>query len=306
LLNNDRYAAIDTGTNTILMVIGEKTGSGIKIINDYISLARLGEGVDESGNINFAAIDRACEILSGYQKLCKEHNVSKIQLVGTSALRDAKNSKQVLSEFKKVINADMNIISGETEAYLSFIGTVPDTNPSIVIDIGGGSTEIIFGENNTIAARNSFNIGAVRFKERYIPNHPPTSEELENTRCAIIIEFEKFKKPCFTGKVFAVAGTPTTLAEVAMNLSEYEPDKIHNFVLTKNKTEEIINLFLNSSITDIIEKLHIHPKRADVITCGAIILQEALIYLGVDECTVSIQGLRYGVLKNLFYNLVKW
>ena len=305
MLNNDRYAAIDTGTNTILMVIGEKTVGEIKIINDYISLARLGEGVDESGNINLAAIDRACAILSDYQKLCIEQNVTKIQLVGTSALRDAKNSDKVLSEFKKVINADMNIISGQTEAYLSYIGTVPDTNPYIVIDIGGGSSEIIFGENNKIIARNSFNLGAVRFKERYMPNHPPTAEELVKTQQAIREEFEKFKLPDFKGEVFAVAGTPTTLAEIALNLTEYDATKIHNYHLKIEKIAEIINLFLNTSIPDIIEKLHIHPKRADVITCGAVILKESLNYLSATECTVSIQGLRYGALKNMLYNLIR-
>lgn len=297
---NNRYAAIDIGTNTILMLIAEIKVNEIIYLKDSISIARLGENVDKDGNISEEAISRAVNILKEYKDVCNELKVSNIIAVGTSALRDASNGDDVLKIFNNVLPAEYKVIPGEIEASLSFLGTIQSSKPSVVIDIGGGSTEIIYGVDNKIKSRISLNIGAVRFTEKFISQQPIIKSELENLKIEIRKELKKVNPEIdLNSDVIAVAGTPTTLAGIALGLKDYVPDKIHNYILTANELNKIINKFCEMSNNIISEFYNIHPKRADVITVGSIILSELLNYLNLNSVKVSIQGLRYGIIKNI-------
>ncbi len=299
-------AAIDIGTNTILMVIANiKPGREPLILGDYHDIARLGEDLDKSGTIKNEAINRARTILNNYSDICKKYSVCQIKIVCTSALRDAQNSDSVIEDLKTAIDADFEIITGKVEAQMSFMGTVENLNHSLVIDIGGGSTEFITGENGLISSKSSLQIGAVRLTERFIKTHPPTQIELSN-----IIDFirDKIKKTIIPEKFtsfYAVAGTPTTLAFADLKLKEYDFERVHGYILSTEALNNLLDKFISNDINYIINKMNIHPKRADVITTGTLILIEALKHFQQNCCIVSGKGLRFGLLKRMIDDLEK-
>ncbi len=297
---NKKYAAIDIGTNTLLMLIAEQSADGeMKVVIDEQYIARLGEGVDSTKIINDDAILRASEILKKYRQIIKEYKVDEIRIVGTSCLRDAKNSEYVISRLQEVIGCNIEIIPGIVEAELSFLGAIEDNEPSIVIDIGGGSTEIIYGREEQLIERNSLDVGAVRITERIFKDHPPKIESIEKAKKFLIEELKTNINKKYSGKYYAVAGTPTTVAAVAKNLKVYDDKEVNGYELSLREMEDVFNRFINMSVEDIINKLHIHPKRADVITAGTLILITIMKYFNISSVTVSSHGLRYGVMKSL-------
>lgn len=292
------YAAIDIGTNTILMVVGEVRNGVLNIIRDEHSIARLGEKVDVLKKIQPQAIERAAVIIKKYRAICDELGVVKIRAVATSAMRDAENRDEVCEVFKSLLKTDIEIIPGEEEARLSYLGTAENHDLSTVIDIGGGSTEIVTGESLHIGSRISLNIGAVRFTERFLKEKPALQENI--TAAENEIRAQLFKAGGRTpGTIYAVAGTPTTLAAIAQGLQEFSRDTIHGYVLKLDVIEGILEKLLKSSLEEIVEIRGVHPQRADILPAGALILKEILHFLKADSCVVSAQGLRYGVLKSM-------
>lgn len=290
-----RAAAIDIGTNTLLLTIGERqTDGAIRILRDEHSIARLGAGVDASGCINRAAIERAKDILQAYTAICRETGVERIAAVGTSALRDAANRAEVCAELETIIGHDIRIIDGETEASLSFRGTVEGHTSALVLDIGGGSTELIAGSNGVIEYRTSINIGALRLTERFFKTLPPHSDTLAPV-CELLSQATPLNIPNYP--LIAVAGTPTTLAAIALALEVFSAEKVHGFRLTAEKIAELTGHLLTLSVEDISSLPGVNPLRADILPAGALILQMVMQTLGYSYCTVSTKGLRYGVLE---------
>lgn len=299
-----RAAGIDIGTNTILMVIGEKqTGNKINILSDEHSIVRLGFGVDSTNLIQPEAIERAKKTLESYKALLDKYNIRSIRIVGTSALRDASNRSFVIEQLSEVIGTEIEIIPGEEEAFLSFIGSVEDNELSTIIDIGGGSTEIITGANKQIIDKQSLNIGAVRLTERILTEHPPTNKMISLFKKEIINYLQKLKPIGDPGKIYAVAGTTTTIAQVALGMKKYDFNKVNGYILDINTLKMVISKFMNVSIKGISKQYYIHPKRADVITAGAFILRIIMEHLMIDEVIVSAKGLRYGVMYSVFEQL---
>ncbi len=293
-------AAIDIGTNTILLHIATIDDSGkIHSIRDEHRIARLGENLSKTSGICPAAIGRACTILSEYAEICKSENVKKIRIVATSAMREANNSQEVIAEFQNVINGDFQIISGEEEASLSFIGTVEDREQSTVIDIGGGSTEFIIGSYDKIINRISLKLGAIKLSEQFLPYHPPTPTMVKSIRNAIRDEFADKLKVFNSKKIYAVAGTPVTIASVLLGERKFNEEIINGRILSISDIEEVLTTFLSNDLDYLVNNLEIHRKRADVITAGTIILLEALRAIGKYEIIVSTKGLRYGVIKSM-------
>lgn len=303
-MNKKRFAGIDIGSNTILMMIADidVNSKSFEIIADFHSIARLGEGVDKSNEINPQAIERATKILLDYKKQCNEIGVAAIYSVGTSALRDAKNANEVRIGFEEILQSEIQIISGGIEAKISFLGTVEDTSKSCVIDIGGGSTEIIVGKSNVIESSKSLQMGAVRITERFFPQHPPTPSQIDEARNFIRHQFSMIEKSSGIEKVYSVAGTPTTLTAVLLKLQEYNAEKVHLFNLRLTDLDNIFYKFLSLSVEEITNKLFVPAKRADVITAGTLILSEFLKYFHFKECIVSAYGLRLGILKYFPFN----
>lgn len=298
-MSSVRVASVDIGTNTILMMIADyfsETGD-IIIQGDYHAIARLGENLNKTGLINDEAVLRANNVLEDYHKICREMNVQKVFPVATSAMRDAKNSEEVKVKLSDAIKSEIEVISGEQEASCSFFGTIEDESPSIVIDIGGGSTEIIKRANNRIEYRKSVNIGAVRLTEMFFSKHPPYPAEIDSAVAFIDELIKEYLLVPSASKIYAVAGTPTSLAAVLLNLKTYDSRKVNGYELKLDDIDALISKFADMKLEDIISVFNIHPKRADVITMGSLILSRILRYLGADKCTVSANGLRLGVIK---------
>ncbi|MBS1537553.1 MAG: Ppx/GppA family phosphatase [Bacteroidetes bacterium] len=303
-MKSRKIAAIDIGTNTLLMTIAEVFPNGeMTILEDIHSIARLGQNVDSSGKINDEAQNRASEILLNYKKRCNELNIDVIRAVGTSCLRDAINQKEVCHEFEHILGCPIEIISGDEEARLCFIGTVENDTPTTVLDIGGGSTEIISGYGNEIVFRKSLDIGAVRLTERFFKRLPASTNDVQSAFDEVRAIIGTIDKSMFY-PLRVVAGTPTTLAAICLGLEQYNVQKIHNYPLGTLSVHIVLRELLDSTLEEIIEMPGVHKGRADILTAGTLILHEFLHYTEQLKCIVSTKGLRYGILKEMASDIV--
>ncbi len=290
-------ASIDIGTNTILLLIANVSGNKVEIIEDFHKIARLGEGLDKNGFISYEAISRAVKILEFYKEQLDSNKVTQIKCVATSAMRDANNSSDVKSIFEKILDCDVEIIDGEAEARFSFLGSIEDDELNTVIDIGGGSTEIITGKKDKIDNIISLQTGAVRLSEHNNLFFPFSDSSLKSAGEELTIIYQKVKSFNF-GKVIAVAGTPNTLAQINLGLTSYDREILHNYVMRTNELDEVINKIKTHTKQDLMDKYGVHPNRADIILGGALVLRKLLEISNKDEFIVSSNGLRFGVIKS--------
>ena len=291
-----RIASIDIGTNTLLLLIGEVQADGsFSIVHDEHSIARLGEGVHASKCINEKAIERASHILHRYKLICDSYKVEKITIVATSAMRDADNAEYVCSILSSIIQKPISIISGKEEAYFSYVGSKETYDNPTIIDIGGGSTEIICMDNDHTIQSISLNIGAVRFTEKYFSTYPPSIDSIQEAIAEIKTSLSQFTISVHS-PVIVVAGTPTTLACIDQGLDEYHRDKVHGYILTYDAISSITDMLCTSSYDSLFSIKGINPKRADILPAGSFLLKSLLSYFAIEHCIVSTKGLRYGVL----------
>jgi exopolyphosphatase / guanosine-5'-triphosphate,3'-diphosphate pyrophosphatase len=296
-----RVAGIDIGTNTVLMLIADYQNKQIKKVRENFAVARLGESLDKTGIISDEALERTAEILKENREICKELKVEKIIAVGTSALRDASNSAHALKVLKDALGAEINVISGIQEATYSFLGTVNCNSTALVIDIGGGSTELIIGKEDKILDKISLQIGAVRLTERYFQSlHPPDYYRIEQAEAELLNMLTESKMPPHFDKVYAVAGTATTLATTALGLADDEVEKADRYILSRTDLTRIFDLYMNSTVDDIIHKFRVHPRRADLILAGSLIMKSVVEHFKINEIVISSKGLRYGILADFF------
>lgn len=301
-----KIAAIDIGTNTILMTLANIVSKDkIEFLGDYHEIARLGEGLKQSGFIAEQAINRASDILEKYRKVCEIESIERVLPVATNAMRIAKNANEVKQALSERIGAEIEIISGETEAFFSFLGAVRDEKPSLVIDIGGGSTEIIAGRNQEISFRKSMQIGAVTITESIFQSDPPDSVSFESARRFVRGGLSEIEALSISQnhRIYAVAGTPTTLAQIDLGLPSYNGELVEGHILKRENIEALLDRLKSTSAAGIVDKFGIHPGRADLISAGALILFEILRKLLSEKCLASARGLRYGVVKN-FVNYI--
>lgn len=297
-MKNHRIAAIDIGTNTLLMTVADVSENGLDVIGDIHSIARLGQDVDASKTIQPEAVKRAVEILGKYSDHLNKIGVQTIRAVGTSCLRDAQNRNEVCKEFEAVLGCPIEVISGEEEARLCFIGNVENDEPTTILDIGGGSTEIISGRDKEITFRTSLDIGAVRLTEKYFRNLPPTTSQVQSAFDEVREAIHSIDKELFY-PIRAVAGTPTTLAAICLGLEKFDAAKIHNYSLSTLSVHILLRQLADSTFDELISMPGVHPGRADILPAGTLILHEFLRYTEQVKCTVSVKGLRYGVLKEM-------
>ena len=300
LASPKRLASIDIGTNTILLLIAEVEGERIRPLSEMETVVRLGEGVQESGILTNEAMNRGIQTLSYYSERCQAIGVQKIFAVGTSALREAKNSGEFLRLVKKKLNLSIEVISGEEEARLSFLAVSKDlmeANESIlVVDVGGGSTEFILGRSNQIDEWISLPLGSVRFTEQYLHSDPAREEEWRTMEKRIRELLAKIPHSQEPSSMVAVGGTGTTLASVEQGLREFTPEKIHHFVLKKEALRDQLLLYRSKTIEERKEIPGLPAARADVILAGATILYLTMEKLNCPSVLISCHGVRYGLL----------
>lgn len=294
-------ASIDLGTNTCLVLIAEWNSAENQVTQvhyDHCEIVRLGEGVDQEGKLLPEPQARTLECLRNYKKQVEHWGVSPedVICVATSQARDASNGEAFFESVQNETGFFFKTLSGQEEAQATFIGAmVPPlvSRDSVVIDIGGGSTEFM-----SEYAGQSFDMGGVRFTERYLRSDPVTESEFLECQKAIDQQVEILGKSFSRKKLVAVAGTPTTLAQWALGIDEFQPEKIDGQVLTVSQLAQQVEELRKRTIKERTTLPGVSPKRADILLAGAMILWRACVVLGFSQCVVSTRGLRYGVLHS--------
>ena len=303
-----RCAFIDIGTNAILCLIVEIRDTGrFKVLDDLAEIPRLGEGVDRTKRIGAAGEQRAVEVLETYLRQCRNLGVEDIIAVGTSALRDAQNSGEVRARLGTRLGSEIRVISGEEEAAYSFLsvhrGLPVEGRELLVIDVGGGSTEFIRGNDSGMAEALSVDLGAVRLTERLLRSDPVKLEEYQGMAALIDRELAPLRgrwgKSDSTLTLVGIAGTFTTLAAVEKKLTRYSHSEVHGSRSTLAEVRRQTRLFLDKTIAERKEIPGLEPKRADVILAGACLIERIMTFLRAQEVIVSDQGVRYGLLYEL-------
>jgi len=303
-MNGKRLAAIDIGTNTILCLIVELANDGrFKVLDDLAEITRLGEGLDRTGRIDPEAERRSLDILRRYLDRCSELGVEEFVAGGTSALRDAKNSSGVRARLKQQLGLEVRVLSGEEEAAYSYLavqrGLTLSDKELLVIDIGGGSTELIWGKENGVYRLSSLDVGSVRLTERFLHSDPARGEECEAMVQAIDRGIKNLLDQwgsCMGLTLVGIAGTFTTLAAVEKQLTDYSHSEVHGSRLALGEVRRQIQLYREKSIAERKKIAGLEPKRADVILAGAYLIERIMTFLRAEQVIVSDQGVRYGLL----------
>lgn len=300
-----RSAFIDIGTNNILCLIAELRDTGrFRILGDLAEITRLGQGVDGSGRISRAGEARSRDALQRFLDRCRDLGVDEIHAVGTSALRDADNGPELLARWRHELGLAVRILSGEEEARYSFLAVQQGLSLTgqelLVLDVGGGSTEFIRGNDAGIARAVSLDVGSVRLTERLIHNDPINGDDWSRLVAAIdravatLPQLGIAKVSPLT--LVGIAGTFTTLAAVEKRLARYVHSEVHGARLTLSEVRRQVALYRDRSIAERKQICGLEAKRADVILAGAVLIEKVMEWLAADEVMVSDQGVRYGLL----------
>lgn len=300
-----RVGIIDIGSNSIKFFVGEKCEDGtIKTIVDKNDIARLGEGLRETGRISDEALERNAQSVAAFAAEAKENGADMIVSVGTMALRSAANGADFVARVKELCGVEVQIIPGEEEARLSYLAIlsgmpVPDGD-LVIFDTGGGSTEFIFGKGTELVNRFSVNLGAIRITEKFFSDDPVAEGSVEAAVKEIDDEFAAAGVAGTPVKLVGMGGTVTSMGAVKHKMVKYDPNVIQGSTLTKADIEEQIAEYSKRTIEQRRELPGLQPKRADVILAGACILKDITERLGVEELTISDRGLRHGLAFDLF------
>lgn len=299
-----RIAFIDVGTNTVLCLIADLRETGrFRVLDDLAEIAGLGRGVDQTGLISAAGEERCRVILERYRDHCQNLGVEEIFAVGTSALRDARNSAEVRSRLRERLGFEIRVISGAEEAAYAFLAVqrgLALTGELLVIDTGGGSTEFIRGNAKGISQAVSVNVGSVRLTERFLGSDPVRAEEvtalIDFVDRELIPLHEQVSHADQALTLVGIAGTFTTLAAVEKRLEHYSHAQVHGCLLSRAEVRRQMRLFQAKSIAERKQIAGLEAKRADVILAGACLSERIMNFFNANSIIVSDQGVRYGLL----------
>jgi exopolyphosphatase/guanosine-5'-triphosphate,3'-diphosphate pyrophosphatase len=300
-----RVAAIDCGTNSIRLLIADITGGNFKEVLRTMEIVRLGQGVDQNKSFHPDAIARTLSAVEKFAQLIASKGVEKIRFCATSATRDASNRELFTNGVKKILGVEVEVIPGEQEAALSFIGATKELSQSdgsfLVVDIGGGSTEFVFGSEKVEFAK-SVNIGCVRMSERHLNLQPPTMAQIAEAIIDIDLAITQAAKvvPISQAKsLVAVAGTATTVAAAALKLAEYDRYLIHLSRISAPAVHQVAAMFQSLNKDQITALGYMHPGRVDVITAGALVLSRIMAATGASEFIASESDILDGIAWSL-------
>jgi exopolyphosphatase/guanosine-5'-triphosphate,3'-diphosphate pyrophosphatase len=300
-----RFGFIDIGTNTILCLIAElKSDGGFDVLEDFAEITRLGQGVDRERRISPAGEERSLEVLRRYLEQCRRLNAEEIVAVGTSALRDARNSLEVRDRFKAELGFEVRVISGKEEAAYSFLavqkGLALAGQELLVVDVGGGSTEFIRGDATGVSQTVSIDIGSVRLTEQFLPSDPVRNDECEKMIRVIGEELARLPDPWLKDApaltLVGIAGTFTTLSAVERKLLRYAHAEVHGSQLTLSEVRRQVALLQGKTIVERKAIPGLDPRRADVMLAGALLVEKIMTRFHSERVIVSDQGVRYGLL----------
>lgn len=339
-----RIATIDIGTNTVLLLIAERTANGLAPCEEVATITRLGRDVDRTRALHPESLAQTLSCLKRYDDLIRANSVDRVAVVGTSAMRDASGGESIRELVRSQWGVELSVLSGEEEARTTFAGSLsglplPKTRRTVaVIDVGGGSTEIILGRwggdphdtKNLIAnvrsgdatvapleilATKSFDVGSVRLTERFIKTDPPTAAELTAVRNHVDTLFQTYPtnipatarvhayKPgtseISVDDVVAVAGTATTYFALSIGMTTYESARVHGAKMSLRDLQALLSKLERLTQAERVALPGLEPKRADVIVAGGHCLLGAVRLLGAESIFVSDRGVRWGLAESL-------
>jgi exopolyphosphatase/guanosine-5'-triphosphate,3'-diphosphate pyrophosphatase len=301
----ERFAAIDVGTNTVLLLVAERRGGALVPVLERAEITRLGRGVDASGRLDPSAIRDTVAVLAAYAADARRLGAAGIVCVATSAARDARNGAEFFEAARAAAGLVPEVIPGEEEARLVWKSAWRDFGrpgaPLAVLDVGGGSTEFTFGDGPLPAGRTSLQVGAVRLTERHVRGDPVSPAELAAVRAAAREALRPLGGMAPRGgRLVGVAGTVTTLSSVAQALPAYDAERVHGAALGLKEVEALVARLAALTVAARAALPGMEPKRADVILAGALVVAEAMRATGFERLTVSDRGVRWGLLYDRF------
>jgi exopolyphosphatase / guanosine-5'-triphosphate,3'-diphosphate pyrophosphatase len=298
-------AVVDVGTNSVKFVIAEPAADGSwRSVVDRSEVTRLGEGLDDSGELQPTPVERTVEAIAGMVEEARAAGVAELAAVGTAGLRIASNSAAFVAAVRERTGVEVEVISGEEESRLAYLAVTSalalDDGTLVVFDTGGGSSQFTFGRAGEVDERFSVNAGAVRFTERFGLDRVVDEGTLASAREAMATDLERLdgRKP--PDLVVGMGGAVTNLTAVKHELATYDPKVIQGAVLEAAEVDRQIELYRTRTADERRRIVGLQPKRAEVILAGACIVRTVLAKLGRDSLTVSDRGLRHGVLAERF------
>lgn len=302
-----RYAAIDIGTVTCRMLVVDADESGLHELTREYVITNLGEGVDATGELKPEAIDRVVRAIDGFLAVrdslsTPDHPVIRTVAVATSAARDARNAAEFAARLRER-GIELSVIPGSREAALSFSGASIDFSGErlMVVDVGGGSTEVVMGTGGAEPlCAHSFNVGCRRVTEKFLASDPPAPEELARARAWIREQMaswfaDQAKEAADLERVVAVAGTATTVVSIRERMETYDSSRVHKARVSRQELLEVYERLAASPLSARKNVVGLDPKRAPVMVAGLLILLEVLDFAGIDAFTVSETDILHGI-----------
>lgn len=307
-------AGIDCGTNSVRLLVAEpvtdESGAvtGLRDLDRRMQIVRLGQGVDRTGRLDPAALDRTFDALRGYADAMADLGVTATRMVATSASRDASNATDFVAGVRAILGVEPQVISGHEEAALSYRGATAGVgddlapSPRLVVDIGGGSTEVVLGRAAEVVASRSVDVGCVRMTERHLTGDPPSPDEVARTVADVdaalalageVVPLEQARS------LVGLAGSVTTVAAIHLGLSEYDPGEIHGHVVPAADVRAISDDLLRMTREERAAIPVMHPGRVDVIAAGALVLRRVLDVTGLGEVVASEHDILDGIAWSL-------
>ncbi len=299
---SDVVAAIDCGTNSTRLLVGD----GQRTLLRRMTITRLGQDVDRTGVLATEAIERTTAVLADYSKDLQAHGVTRVRMTATSAARDAANRDDFFDAAESLVGSRPELLSGAEEAALSFAGATAELDPAdgpfLVVDIGGGSTEFALGADEVLGAI-SLDIGCVRMTEKFMEHDPPLPEELSSCLLEVKLHLDDVKREIpgagDARRFVGLAGTVSAAARVEQGLAEYDRDRVHHFLLTKDAAEDVFRTLATEARADRIHNPGLETDRADVIVGGMCILVAIMRSFEFDECLVSESDILDGLVASM-------
>jgi exopolyphosphatase / guanosine-5'-triphosphate,3'-diphosphate pyrophosphatase len=295
-----RVAVVDMGTNSTRLLVADVEDGRVREVARESTVTRLGRGVDTSGQLSMEAIEDVCTAVARYLGTYESLGAERVSALATSAVRDASNREMFLAELRERFAIDARILDGESEARLTYLGAWAERHAqerTLVVDIGGGSTELVIGDGVEVSAYASLQAGTVRHTERHITNDPPTAGELE----ALADDVRSLIDEALAGTALpsaetgiGVAGTPTSLAAIEQELDPYDPELVHGYRLSLDAIQRMCSELAAMPLAARLEVTGLHRGRAPTIVAGVVILIQVMRAFGLTEIEVSEHDILWG------------
>jgi exopolyphosphatase / guanosine-5'-triphosphate,3'-diphosphate pyrophosphatase len=295
-----RVAVIDMGTNSTRLLVADVEEGRVREVERRSTVTRLGRGVDTSGQLASEAIEEVCATVASYISLHEELGAERVVAIATSAVRDASNSAMFLAELRERFALDARILDGAEESRLTYVGACAERPPrdrTLVIDIGGGSTELALGNGSVVEFYASIQAGTVRHTERYLSGDPPKPGELEGLAADVRGLIDESLADSEIGGASAavgVAGTPTSLAAIDQQLEPYDPERVHGYTLSLSSIQRMCSQLASMPLAERLRVKGLHAGRAPTIVAGVVILIVVMRAFGSTEIEVSEHDILWG------------